>query len=288
LRDIRKRIYHNKFSDHLAVEILGFAELNERLPAFHKFWDSCTNGGALWYPKDFWIDPPSLLAALDAALRMLGASFLEETVTAVNGTPEGRFAVVCQRQTLEFDYVALAAGAGIGAIEVGSQSVRLNFLSPVPGWTYEIEVAETCHPLSISEGRMALNAFGRNIRLGSFDMGKLEHALGSDIPSRLSQQISGAIGIALPSLFFEGKTATDLRVVSGTRVLTPDRWPIVGPFNVPGIPVDKLWILTGFHKVGFYLADMAARGMVQFLEQGSVGGFFPYFSPRRFFPRLNV
>ncbi len=271
LKLLRKRIYHNNFSALNSFMILNAQELAERAAFFAARAEVLNFSGCLYYPNDFWLDPPSLLDCLEAAIRKRGGTILNDKVMAIEALAAGGMKAHLAGAQLVADDFLLAAGVATNQILEGSKLVPLP-VAELPGVTIEAS-STSAASVAITEARQGLVLWNGRLRFGSFDGNSGGQSEISKTPPFSHRSLAAVL---------KEESISQHTEIRGVRSYTRDRLPLFGPiWPFSSFPATRLWIGSAFYKVGYYLADYCARNLVNTLQNRPTDPFFSSMSPQR-------
>jgi D-amino-acid dehydrogenase len=214
--------------------------------------------GAVYFPKDSYLNPGRLLEALKCRLEQSGVKFLWETaVTGVN-VREGRVtSVSTTKGELAGDEVVLAAG--VWSRELAKPlSVKLP-LQAGKGYSLTLpepkQLPQVCALLS--EAHMAMTPLGDSLRFG----GTLEL---TGIDEHVSPSRVRGIIKSIPQYFpaFKEEDFANITSWAGLRPCSPDGLPYLGhPANV-----ENLILATSHAMMGISLAPVTGKLVGELLE----------------------
>jgi glycine oxidase len=296
-----RRLHAFQLELELDAEWLAPREARRREPSL-----SPRIGGAIHAPQDGYVDPPSVLRALIAALESAGGKLRAGTdVTgieteggrvsgvrvasrdAIAGGPSGAEGETAAgaaseadgetaadgEETIAAGVVLIAAGAwsteGALANEASAPSVR-----PVKGQLLELRVRPGHRPPArhiVRTPRCYLVTRGD----GRVVLGATQEEQGFDttVTAEGVYRLLEAAWEVLPEV---GELEL-VRARAGLRPGTPDNSPAVGP----GEPEGLVWA-TGHHRNGIMLAPFTARAVAELLTRGELPSAFAPFHPGRF------
>jgi glycine oxidase len=278
-----RRLHAFQLELELDAEWLPPREARRREPSL-----SPRIGGAIYAPQDGYVDPPSVLRALAAAIVAAGGELRSgadvtgiETeggrvsgvhVSARETAPAGTVSAT-DGETIAAGAVLIAAGAwsteGALANEASAPSVR-----PVKGQLLELRVRSgqrpparhivrtpRCYLVTRGDGRVVLGATQE------------EQGFDTTVTAEGVYRLLEAAWEVLPEV---GELEL-VRARAGLRPGTPDNSPAVGA----GEPDGLVWA-TGHHRNGIMLAPFTARAVAELLTRGELPSAFAPFHPGRF------
>ncbi|MGQ0625810.1 MAG: glycine oxidase ThiO [Sporichthyaceae bacterium] len=234
--------------------------------------------GGMLAPADHQVDPRRLVAALLAACRDAGVSFVAERAQRLVVTGgRARGVVTGDGATLLAEAVVLAAGCWSGALD-GIPPGVLAPLRPVKGQLLRLRVPVPYRPVL----RHTVRAWvaGSPVYLvarpdGELVIGATSEELGFD-----TRVTAGAVydllrdaRVVLPSIAEREVT----QILAGLRPATADNAPLIGPSGLPG-----LLMATGHHRNGVLLAAITAEILTAALAGEQLPHQAAAFDPRRF------
>jgi glycine/D-amino acid oxidase-like deaminating enzyme len=277
LARLRKRIYHNNFSSLLSFEILNSRQTNEKSHFLREYGNILENGGSLYYPDDFWVDPESLLTGLESAITKLGGFFIDRTVENIRPHSKGEIALSFSDHGIVANEVLVAAGVATNQI-LARASLFCFPLQESPGITIDVPASPNFSE-AITVGRKGLRVWNSSIRFGSYDA-EVELI---DSTAIKTMDENGLISQIVNKAMNETALPRSIVQIKGSRSYTKDRLPIFGSFPAfSGFPELRIWLATAFHKTGFYLADFCGKNLIATLRNRPVHPLFNELSPRRF------
>jgi len=199
--------------------------------------------GAIHFPDEAQVHPPSLMEALTLSARRAGAHFVRDTVLSIEHEPLG---VRCSSGLRRATAVVVAAGAWSATLPgSGLQSAAVQ---PARGQMLLLKASEPpCRSVIFSETGYVVPRTGGHVLVGS----TLEfEGFHKAVTAAGVQDILQTALEILPSL----AEATVEDAWSGFRPWTPDLLPILGPSVHEG-----LWLTTGHYRNGILLAPASAR-----------------------------
>ena len=221
---------------------------------------------ALRIDREGWIDPRSVIAALDAAVAAAGVERIDGIATRVVSAGAIELA---DGRVVEGTCCLLANGARITAL-LAASALPLS-VAPVlygVGSTIEVKSAST-HTACLRGRGVYLVPHADRIVVGSTNLVAAEPV---DDPGAARAILSAAAD----HLDHHLADAEVLRVTTGWRPTTADGYPLIGATSVPG-----LVIASGTRRDGFHLAPVIAEHLVQVVhgERGDPR-FRPFFPER--------
>ena len=243
----------------LAAERRSAAECRRLVPAL-----SPALRGGIEVPGDHHVDNRAFLAALVAACRATGVTFVEAVVAAVEPSSTSPALVLADGCRLGADCILLAAGTGLPAIgglgEAGLPEVR-----PVKGHILRLgpSPSPTSAPVSLLPMTVRGLVHGRGIYLvprpdGSIVVGATVEERGMDTTVQAG---------AVHELLCDARAIVPgvdelvlLEASTGLRPATPDNLPRLGWTALPGVAVA-----TGHYRNGILLAPLTAAAVVDLI-----------------------
>ena len=200
--------------------------------------------GALLAPRDGYLDPVKLVAALLADAQRLGVEIVQDKVVSLTHS-SGKVTGVQGREWHPAEHVVLAAGAWSGRI---ANLPRPISVEPVRGQLIAYPWPSGMPPATVFGLHSYLLPRGSEGIAGS----TMEHAgFAAEVTEAGVAAIRERVEALLPAL----REARILRAWAGLRPWTPDGRPIVG--REPDL--DGLWYATGHGRNGILFAGVTAR-----------------------------
>ena len=252
----------------LRVEELDAASLRAVAPGLHPRF----TGGVL-FPHDASVDPPRLVAQVNAAAARRGVAFESGVEVRAVVTSSGRArGVRTDRGVRGAEAVVLCAGAWSGLVEGAldaSQDIR-----PARGQLVELGVdpvpfspvvyAGGGYLLPRADGRVCV---GSTLEMVGFERG----TTAAGVRALLDRAID-----AVPAL----GAARLTRAWSNFRPRTPDGLPLVGALHA-----DGLFVAAGHHRSGVLFAPVTAEIVRDLVVHGRRHRLLDALRPDRFGPR---
>jgi glycine oxidase len=226
--------------------------------------------GAVRFPDDPRIDPPSLLAALRVAIERRGAAlrFGAEVRRVVTRDGRARGVALADGTTIEADAVVITAGSWSSLVE--GSTLPADMVQPARGQIVELRVPE-----QILRGVVE----GRDAYLSPRDDGRI--LVGSTVElagyrpvataAVVRDLLAGAIRL-VPALADAGVT----RAWSGLRPYTRDELPLLGPTEVEG-----LFLATAHFRNGVLLAPVTGEIVAALVMKEASPHAIAAFAPSR-------
>jgi glycine oxidase len=226
-------------SHHYSCEWLGETEVRHRWPWLGPL------AGALWAPSDGALEPTSLVEALLADARRLGATTQSDRIHRLDLAGPSVRGVTGQGGDYQARAVVIAAGAWSPLIDGLPRQLPV---TPVRGQMAAIRWPEDVPRAIIYQKDSYILARGKEAILGS----TMEHAgFHPEVTATGLAQIFSATAALSPGLV----RAKVRRSWAGLRPLTPDGLPIIGPDP----DVAGLWYATGHGRNGILLAAITGH-----------------------------
>jgi glycine oxidase len=224
--------------------------------------------GALWAPRDGALDPEQLVRALLTDAKRLGASAVDDRVTAIAESGNRVVGVSGEAGEYRAPEVVLAAGAWSGLIQNLPRRLPVR---PVRG-----QMAALPWPQGVERAIVYRNDCYILARGGEAIVGSTMEEVGF----RPEVTVDGLAGImaATLSLCPALIRAKVRRSWAGLRPMTPDGLPVIGA--EPGLP--GLWYATGHGRNGILLAGLTGALIRQLLAGEQPAQDLTPFTPTRF------
>jgi glycine oxidase len=224
--------------------------------------------GALWAPRDGALDPERLVRALLTDAKRLGASAVNDRVTAI--AERGNRVVGVRGEAGEYQApeVVLAAGAWSGQVQNLPRRLPVR---PVRG-----QMAALPWPRGVERAIVYRNDCYLLARGGEAIVGSTMEDVGFR-PEVTSAGLAGILAATLslcPALI----RAKVRRSWAGLRPMTPDGLPVIGAD--PSLP--GLWYATGHGRNGILLAGLTGLLIRQLLTGDRPSQDLSAFTPARF------
>jgi glycine oxidase len=224
--------------------------------------------GALWAPRDGALDPERLVRALLADAKRLGASVVDDRVTAI--AEDGNRVVGVRSEAGEYraPEVVLAAGAWSGLIQNLPRRLPVR---PVRG-----QMAALPWPQGVERAIVYRNDCYILARGGEAIVGSTMEDVGfrPEVTSAGLARIMAATLSLCPALI----RAKVRRSWAGLRPMTPDGLPVIGA--EPRLP--GLWYATGHGRNGILLAGLTGALIRHLLDGEQPAQDLTPFTPTRF------
>jgi glycine oxidase len=224
--------------------------------------------GALWAPRDGALDPEQLVRALLTDAKRLGASAVDDRVTAIAESGNRVVGVSGEAGEYRAPEVVLAAGAWSGLIQNLPRRLPVR---PVRG-----QMAALPWPQGVERAIVYRNDCYILARGGEAIVGSTMEEVGF----RPEVTVDGLAGIMAASLSLCPALirAKVRRSWAGLRPMTPDGLPVIGA--EPGLP--GLWYATGHGRNGILLAGLTGALIRQLLAGEQPAQDLTPFTPTRF------
>ena len=272
---ISERIYHGDFTGCYSVKVYNHEELRHKGPLISDFIGSKGPPmGALFYPKDYWVEPSSLLKSLDKALFQLQVQIVPEMVNSIDIVHPQGFLVNTKQRNFKFDDVLLACGASTPDVLGKLTKIDKFPFQTVPGQTLVGSVLQSTRSGALNYKRQGLSIFKNRLRFGSIDFPKNCQPSKSDLARgfrELNKTLEHEFGV---------KNLSHHSWHWGTRLTLKDRRPLIGPLDISS--THKIWINSGFHKNAFTLCDMAGEEIANQICNLPPLDHDSFYSPKRF------
>jgi D-amino-acid dehydrogenase len=252
----------------LRPEVLDGDAVRDHEPALH---DAVVGG--VRFPREWHVDPSSLVAGLRARCEDLGVRVVtDRPVSDVERDGDRAVALRTEQQRVVADAFVLAAGAWTGPL-----STRFGASLPVfPGKGYAVDL--TTPPvrprtmLALAEAKVAITPLDAKLRLaGTMELGRLDERVD---PVRV-----GAIAAAPGAYLRDWVTPSPpLTVGAGMRPMTPDGLPVIG--RLPSF--RNVYVSSGHGMMGVTLAPASARALASVVSGGPTPPELVPFEPARF------
>jgi glycine oxidase len=240
----------------LEAERRSAAECRRLVPAL-----SPALRGGIEVPGDHHVDNRAFLAALVAACRAAGVSFVEAEVAAVEPGVHGSVLVLADpdARRLGAECVLLAAGTGLPAI-AGLAEAGLPEVRPVKGHVLRLGPSPTAPPAATLLPMTVRGlVHGRGVYLvprpdGSVVVGATveERGLDTSVQAGAVHELLCDARAIVPGL----DELVLLEASTGLRPATPDNLPRIGWTALPGVAVA-----TGHFRNGILLAPLTAAAV---------------------------
>jgi len=241
----------------LQAERRSAAECRRLVPAL-----SPALRGGIEVPGDHHVDNRAFLAALVAACRGSGVSFVEAAVAAVEPEATGRALVLADGRRLAAGSILLAAGTGLPAI-AGLDEAGLPEVRPVKGHILRLGPSPTASPASLLPMTVRGLVHGHGVYLvprpdGSVVVGATVEERGMDttVQAGAVHELLCDARAIVPGL----DELVLLEASTGLRPATPDNLPRIGWTALPGVAVA-----TGHFRNGILLAPLTAAAVVDLI-----------------------
>ncbi|WP_246113360.1 NAD(P)/FAD-dependent oxidoreductase [Streptomyces montanus] len=241
--------------------------------------------GGILYPEERHVDPASLAAGLETACRGRGVRFrYDSPVTAVRGRGSAVSALVAGEEDIEGEVFLLAAGvrtAGLSRLAGCPLPIRAG-----KGYGFDDTSGSVPlrHAVYLSEARVALTPLAGRVRFaGTMELGSAEgtvdaHRLRGIVRSagtylKGGYPKGGYPQGACPEGGYPqgGAPASPPRAWTGSRPMTPDGLPVVGP--LPGR--DNVLVASGHAMLGVTLAPATAELITAMVNAGTGADALP-------------
>lgn len=225
--------------------------------------------GAIRYPNDRYVDPALLLSALKERCDALGVEFhIGEPAIGLTTSRGGLPTTRTHRGSYCSEALVLAAGTS-------TRSILKSIGETIPIWggkgygvDYQTSIGVST-PMYLAEDKVALTPLNGGLRAAGLMQFGSDHQA---VESWGIEYLGGVLNRWFPELRFKMQ-----RAWSGSRPMTPDGLPIIGPMA----PGSKLYLATGHGMLGLTLAPITGSLMAD----GILGATKPFdlrFSPQRF------
>jgi glycine oxidase len=224
--------------------------------------------GALWAPRDGALDPGRLVGALLTDAKRLGATVVDDRVTAIDQREDRVCGVRGEAGEYRAPEVVIAAGAWSGQI---TNLPRQLPIRPVRG-----QMAALPWPQGVERAIVYRNDCYILARGGEAILGSTMEEAGFR-PEVTSQGLAGILATTLslcPALI----RAKVRRTWAGLRPMTPDGLPVIGA--EPRLP--GLWYATGHGRNGILLAGLTGALVRQLIAGERPSQDLTAFTPARF------
>lgn len=214
--------------------------------------------GAVYFPRDAWLHPGRLMAALEAALAERGVKILRSAEVAGVETEGGRLAAVSAGgERVEADQFVLCAGAWSGAL-----GRRLGLRLPMQagkGYSLTLDHPRQSPQLCaiFCEARVAVTPLGGALRIGgTMELGGLDER----IDPRRVQGIIKAVPQYYPD--FRPEDFAGVAPWRGLRPCSPDGLPYLGRSR----ECANLVVAAGHAMMGLSLAPITGKLVAEFVS----------------------
>jgi glycine oxidase len=209
-------------------------------------------GGFLFTPEDWRLEPRVMLAALHGALEAAGGT---RAVGQVLGLADGQ-AGLQRGGSLSADVLVLATGLGGGLTPIKGQILRFSGLGPATG------------PVLRGHGAYAAPSADGLIVGATMEEGVADLVIDADAVARLRAAGARLVPAAAMAPF---------EAFAGVRAATPDGLPVVGQGEGQGV-----YVARGARRNGWLLAPLMAEVIVQHLTGAATSAAAKAFDPARF------
>jgi glycine oxidase len=226
--------------------------------------------GAVWFPDEPRVDPPSLLSALRIAAARSGVVFRTEATVARVRIEAGRAVGVELAGGLEIDGDAVVIAAGSWSALIDESTLERDAITPARGQMVELKLSAqmlrsavespACYLSPRDDGRVLV---GSTVELVGFRAGTTASAMRDLLASAI--RLMPALGDASVN-----------RTWSGFRPRTGDELPFIGPSGI-----DGLIIATGHFRNGVLLSPITAKMVAALVTGGAPVVDLAPFDPRR-------
>lgn len=227
--------------------------------------------GGIHFPRERYLDPGALVAALRARLGSLGVEVVESApVDDVVLCGDRVTGVVSRGRRFAADDVVLAVGAWTGVMS------RL-FGAPLPvrsgkGYSLDAEPLPLRSAVSLSEVKVAVTPLDGRLRLaGTMEFGGLDETVDA---RRVAGIRRG------PTAYFRGWSpdAPMSAARAGMRPVTPDGLPVIGRLG----RLANAYVATGHGMLGVTLAPGTAAALTELVVHGRTPPVLEPFAASRF------
>ena len=224
--------------------------------------------GALWAPQDGALDPERLVAALLADAKRLGATVVDDRVTAVDQGGNRVGGVIGEAGRYRAPEVVIAAGAWSGQM---TNLPRQLPVRPVRG-----QMAALPWPQGVERAIVYRNDCYILARGGEAILGSTMEEVGfrPEVTAQGLARILAATLSLCPALI----RAKVRRTWAGLRPMTPDGLPVIGAEPRLG----GLWYATGHGRNGILLAGLTGVLVRQLIDGERPSHDLTGFTPARF------
>ena len=259
--ELKSRVAWQRQRSHVC-DWLDAEEVKVRWP-----WLGPTNG-ALWAPHEGALEPDKLVRALLADAVRLGATVVEDTVTAIDRRGDRVVGVIGSRDRYAASEVILAAGAWSGAIEGVPRPISV---APVRGQMAALPWPEGVRRAIVYGHGCYMLARGTEAIVGS----TMEFVgFRPEVTSAGLARLFTSATLLCPGL----DRAAVQRTWAGLRPMTPDGLPIIGAEP----RLLGLWYATGHGRNGILLAGITGVIVRRLLAGESPEEDLGAFAPTRF------
>lgn len=253
----------------LTVEVLSATELRQLEPLLAPGLP-----GGVFVRGDHQVDPPRLVAALQAAAVAAGVEFVTQSAVGFAAEDDAvRGAQLVDGSEVHADQTVLAAGAWSGLLDLpGDVTLPVR---PVKGQTLHL-LGEPGVLTHVVRGEVR----GAPVYLVPRDDGRLVIGASAEEAGFDLRPRAGVVHDLLRDAQTLLPTVAELELVevrTGLRPGTPDNAPLLGHSGV-----DGLVVATGHHRNGVLLTPVTADGMAELLVAGSAPSTWSAFDPLRF------
>jgi glycine/D-amino acid oxidase-like deaminating enzyme len=267
-RNLRKRVYHRHPSGLFTLKCLNFEQTRAKLCEFSSQKDDFKKIAAFFYPHDGWFDPGCLLMALEQRLTQLGVTLVDEFVEKI---------AVGKNSALQI----LASGGGFAAsailVAAGAESENLLRRSGIfchefsfsSGITLRTKCRIKHGTLAVKNGAESLLINGEFSRFGAENIGDRNEYSDEDLNVAKEQLI--AKYQRLCASIFTGDRSNESSLIDasfsvGVRAKiknSEDPWIGFAPFLHHAN--RGVFVATGMHKSGYYIALPCAEKVVEMM-----------------------
>ena len=227
--------------------------------------------GGIHFPRERYLDPGALVAALRVRLGSLGVEIVEGApIDDVVLRGDRVTAVLSRGRRFTADDVVLAAGAWTGVLS------RL-FGAPLPvrsgkGYSVDAEPLPLRSAVSLSEVKVAVTPFDGRLRLaGTMEFGGLDE--------RVDEVRVAGIRRG-PTAYLRGWSSQAPMTAprAGMRPVTPDGLPVIGRLG----RLVNTYVATGHGMLGVTLAPGTAAALTELIVRGRTPAVLEPFAASRF------
>jgi glycine/D-amino acid oxidase-like deaminating enzyme len=246
---IKRRVYQQRFTGLFRSNYICNKDIfKSKKDIFSSMPVQTKNIGWMHYPKDMWMDPVCLLEALSVILNKRTKT-IRKQVKKIQYTKN--ISVVFDGHSMDFDKIVLATGAQTKKLLEESKIDFKPKLKNLGGCSLRINKCffrEDSFALIKKKINIAKNK--NNCVLGSF----------SYTPGDDQKEKEAIASLKKQALQIQTLCSSKAQVLRGERVYLPSRRPFSGPLESASADI---WLITGFYKRGFSLANVYAQELVK-------------------------
>lgn len=256
---IINRAFYRQNLDLLNVSVLNKEQ--KQLSQLYNHIDRRKNifEGSYYYPEDYWVDTQAMLAALHKILANHPlVTIVDKMVINCDLTEDIKWKLrTADNSVFLADELIVAVGSDTTNFLNNTIGVSYQEVRAVSGFTLRTQRGGYDKGLSALFGRNSLVVASRHLLYGSSK---------TSIEPVLSERLAYVAKLEALGLV-EAIDRGSVESYWGSRALSKDRWPLIGPVPHKG---KNIYLNTAHYKNGFQLAYPSAKIILNYLTQSEM------------------